>query len=71
MIGGFVIALPPLVCRLFFPAVALPFFGAVSGLGAQFACLAMIISPLLCLLVSRLCKNAPIGNEAFYQQATE
>ena len=68
MIGGFVIALPPLVCRLFFPDAALPFFGKVAGMGAHFACLAMVFSPLLCLLVSRLCKRSAVGNETFYQQ---
>lgn len=66
MLGGFFTALPPVICKLFFPQAALPFFGEIAGLGAHFACLAMLVSLVLCAVVSRMCKGAAQGNPAFY-----
>jgi len=52
MIGGFVTAVPPLLAKLFFPSVELGSFGPLAGLGPQFACLAMIVSLILCLVLT-------------------
>jgi len=52
MIGGFVTAMPPLAAKLFFPSVKLGSFGALADLGPQFACLAMIVSLVLCIVVT-------------------
>ncbi len=72
MIGGFVTALPPLLAQLFFPDASLPFFGPLKGLGPHFACLAMAVSLLLCLIVSLIAKKAELKsaapNEAFYDK---
>ncbi|NLC79136.1 MAG: sodium:solute symporter family protein, partial [Ruminococcaceae bacterium] len=54
MIGGFITALPPVVCKLFFPEAALPFFGKVCDLGPHFACLAMVVSFALCLCFGKV-----------------
>ena len=69
ILGGFFTALPPVVCKLFFPEAALPVFGAIKDLGPHFACAAMIISLVLCFVVSALSKNKEEINEAFYAKA--
>lgn len=73
MIGGFLAACPPVVCKLFFPSAALPVFGKLADLGPHFACLAMVISVALCLIVSKLASAAgwkgAAPNPGFY--ATE
>lgn len=61
MIGGFITALPPLAAKLFFPSVKLGSFGSLADLGPQFACLAMIVSLILCIAVSVI---APAKEEA-------
>ncbi len=66
MLGGFVTALPPVVCKLFLPDVSLPLFGAVKDMGPHFACLAMIISIVLCFAVSAATQNKEKLNEEFY-----
>lgn len=55
MIGGFVTAMPPLAAKLFFPSVRLGSFGLLADLGPQFACLAMIVSLILCLAMTAVC----------------
>ena len=69
ILGGFFTALPPVVCKLFFPEAALPVFGAIKDLGPHFACAAMIVSLVLCFVVSALTKNKEEINEAFYAKA--
>ena len=71
MLGGFFIALPPVICKLFFPAVSLPSLGAVKDLGPHFACASMVLSLLLCIAVSKLAAarkwKSGEGNPSFYQ----
>ena len=75
MIGGFVTALPPLLAQLFFPGVSLPFFGPLKGLGPHFACLAMAVSLLLCLIVSLIASKAGLKsaapNPVFYDKGID
>lgn len=52
MVGGFVTAMPPLAAKLFFPSVKLGDFGLLADLGPQFACIAMIVSLILCIIVT-------------------
>ena len=52
MIGGFIIAMPPLAAKLFFSSVKLGDFGLLANMGPQFACLAMIVSLVLCIVVT-------------------
>ncbi len=70
MLGGFLIAAPPVVCKLFFPEAALPQLGKIADLGPHFACLAMVLSIALCVAVSLIAKKAgspaPAPNPAFY-----
>lgn len=72
MIGGFVTAAPPVVCKLLFPGAALPFFGKLVDCGPHFACLAMVVSFLLCFLGSVLARKAgwksAAENPAFYAE---
>ena len=68
ILGGFFTALPPVICKLFFPEAALPVFGAVKDLGPHFACAAMLISLVLCFVVSVITKNKEEINELFYQK---
>lgn len=49
MVGGFVTAIPPVICKLFFPSAELPFFGRICDLGPHFACLAILVSLILCI----------------------
>lgn len=53
MIGGFVTALPPVLAKLFANGWQAPFgLGNMMDQGPLFACLAMIVSALLCVAVS-------------------
>lgn len=74
MIGGFVVAAPPVVCKLLFPNATLPWLGKVADCGPHFACAAMILSFALCLIVSVIARRAGwksgAANPAFYAQAT-
>ncbi len=54
IIGGFLVALPPLVAKLLGLETTIGKFGMLSGMGAHFACLAMIISLILVITVSAL-----------------
>ena len=73
MVGGFVTAMPPVVCKLFFPAAALPGFGKVADMGPHFACAAMLLSLILCFAVSAVAGRtgcrAGAPNPAFYGEA--
>ncbi|MBQ4348968.1 MAG: sodium:solute symporter family protein [Clostridia bacterium] len=66
MLGGFFTALPPVVCKLLLPEASLPLFGAVKDMGPHFACLAMMISIVLCFAVSAATQNKEALNEDFY-----
>ena len=68
ILGGFFTALPPVVCKLFFPEVSLPVFGAIKDLGPHFACLAMVVSAVLCLTVSKITEGKQAINEVFYEK---
>ena len=68
ILGGFFTALPPVVCKLFFPEAALPVFGAIKDLGPHFACLAMVVSAVLCLAVSKITEGKQEINEVFYEK---
>lgn len=66
IIGGFSIAVPPLVAKLIGSEFALGGFGKVSDMGAHFACLAMLISLILVFAVSaatQKCENSHKGAE--------
>lgn len=75
MLGGFFTALPPLLAQLFFPSASLPFWGPLKGLGPHFACLAMLVSLLLCFFVSAIARKAGFKsaapNPSFYDQEIE
>lgn len=71
MLGGFITAFPPLVCKLFGITVSTP-LGELSALGPHFACLAMIISFPLCFIGTKIYNSVTKTNEAnteFYQTA--
>ncbi len=70
IIGGFITALPPVICKLFAQDVTLGVFGSVKDMGAHFACLAMVISIVLCLAVSAVTQNKQKINEDFYNKET-
>ncbi len=52
MIGGFIIALPPLAAKLIGTDFAIGSFGRLCDMGAHFACAAMMISFALVFIVS-------------------
>ena len=54
ILGGFALALPPLVAKLAGSDIALGGFGRLCDMGAHFACIAMAVSALLVLTVSAL-----------------
>ncbi len=71
MIGGFVTALPPVVCKLTSWGLSVPSFGLVQDMGPHFACLAMVISFVLCLTVSAVTTKKTGVNEEFYAKTAE
>ncbi|MEA4911684.1 MAG: sodium:solute symporter family protein [Oscillospiraceae bacterium] len=68
MVGGFVTALPPVVCKLFFPEASLPFFGRIADMGPHFACLAMLVSFALCIGFGSVLQKQQMEHE-FYAVA--
>lgn len=70
MLSGFITALPPVICKLFLPEVSMPIFGAIKDMGPHFACAAMIISALMCIIVSLLTNTKNEINEEFYSKTT-
>jgi SSS family solute:Na+ symporter/sodium/proline symporter len=64
ILGGFFVALPPAVCKLLSAVVVTPQISWLSGQGPLFACIAMVVSILLCLGVSAIGKRTQ--NEEFY-----
>ncbi len=73
MLGGFIAAAPPVVCKLLFPGASLPWLGKIADCGPHFACAAMVVSFGLCLAVSLLARRAGwkagTPNPAFYAEA--
>ncbi len=74
ILGGFSIAVVPAICKL------LPLFGvegeritALAGKGPLFACVAMISSVILCLIVSAIANGfkTKVDNEFFYNGEIE
>ena len=71
MLGGFICAAPPLFAKLFAPNLEAPFgLGALAAQGTLFACLAILVSLLLCIAVSLIAgamklKGSEV-NEKFY-----
>ena len=69
MIGGFVVALPPVICKLFANDVTLSAFGLdfgkVMDMGAHFACLSMIVSIILCVVVSLITSKTKQSSEEY------
>ena len=66
ILAGFVTALPPVICKLLSLELSLPLFGKVMDMGPHFACLAMIVSLVMCLTVTHLTKGDAKQNEQFY-----
>ena len=66
ILSGFITALPPVICKLLNLDAALPLFGKIMDMGPHFACLAMIISLIMCLTVTKATKGSSADNEKFY-----
>lgn len=66
IISGFVTALPPVICKLLSFDLSIPLFGKIMDMGPHFACLAMIISFILCIAVTKATKGSAEENESFY-----
>ncbi|MDR3344859.1 MAG: sodium:solute symporter family protein [Oscillospiraceae bacterium] len=66
IIGGFVVALPPAVCKLLSAQVKAPEVTWLAGQGPLFACIAMVVSLILCAAVSALGNRNE--NPAFYEE---
>lgn len=63
MLAGFITAMPPLFAKLFDNSLQAPFgLGALMNQGPLFACIAGVVSIIICLAVSFLTK--PAANEA-------
>ncbi|MDD4422767.1 MAG: sodium:solute symporter family protein, partial [Eubacteriales bacterium] len=60
MLGGFLTAFPPLFAKLFAQNITLGSFGNLKDMGPQFACAAIIVSTILCLVVTKI---APAGTD--------
>ena len=71
MLGGFLTALPPLIFKLLFPTVELGSLGKVADMGPQFAVAAMLVSLMLCIVVSACTKQRPDECDSdFYEDKT-
>lgn len=68
MLCGFFMALPPVVCKLIFPQAALGSFGAIKDMGPHFACAAMLVSAIMCIVVSAATNKKGETNEEFYSK---
>ncbi len=66
MIGGFIVAMPPLVAKLAGSEIKIGNFGKLCDMGAHFACAAMIISLILVFVVSAITnkEKLPEGGKA-------
>lgn len=66
ILSGFITALPPVICKLLNLELSLPLFGKIMDMGPHFACLAMIISLIMCLAVTKATNGNSRDNENFY-----
>ena len=70
MLGGFIVALPPVLCKVLGLGISISGLGAVMDLGPHFACAAMILSFPLCFIGSAIAAklNLPSAenNDKFY-----
>lgn len=70
MIGGFIVALPPVICKLFLPNATLLNFGPIKDLGPHFACASMILSFVFCfagtVIANKLNLASSARNDEFY-----
>ena len=66
ILSGFITALPPVICKLCSIDASLPLFGKIMDMGPHFACLAMIVSLIACLVVTKAEKADGKENKAFY-----
>lgn len=71
IVSGFITALPPVVCKLCGIEASLPLFGKIMDLGPHFACLAMIISIIMCIAVTKASKGDKEAFEEFYRVETK
>lgn len=74
MLGGFCVAVMPVIAKLFIHEWQAPFgLGAMMNQGPLFACLAMAVSLVLCFVGSAVARKAKLPgaaeNEAFYDTA--
>ena len=74
MLGGFCVAVMPVIAKLFIHEWQAPFgLGAMMNQGPLFACLAMAVSLVLCSVGSAVARKAKLPgaaeNEAFYGTA--
>lgn len=68
MLGGFAVALPPVVAKLFIPDWAAPFgLGRMMDQGPLFAVLAMVASFVLCIVVSLVTGGATAKSREKYK----
>lgn len=67
MLSGFITALPPVICKLCSINAELPLFGKIMDMGPHFACLAMAISLIMCLAVTKLSGGKAEDNKSFYE----
>ena len=66
ILSGFICALPPVICKLLTIDASLPLFGKIMDMGPHFACLAMLLSFVMCLAATALTKGKASENEKFY-----
>ena len=66
VLSGFITALPPVICKLLSLELSLPGFGKIMDMGPHFACLAMIVSLIMCFAVTGVTKGNAEENENFY-----
>jgi len=76
ILGGFFVALLPVIAKLFANGWQAPFgLGAMMNQGPLFACLAMVVSLVFCLVGSAVVRGARLSgaaeNEAFYLNEEE
>ena len=74
MLGGFCVAVLPVIAKLFINEWQAPFgLGAMMNQGPLFACLAMIVSLVLCFVGSAVARKAKrpgaAENEMYYNAA--
>ncbi len=65
IISGFIISVPPVICKLFIPTLSIPYFGQIQTLGPHFATVAMIASLIACVVATEISnKSGHKSNDA-------